>query len=143
MGSRWKQWVLRCAALWLALTSGCGLAYQAGSRVKTDHMKDTLKTGETTLEIHQNWGEPDLRIDNGKDSEIWSYAERANSKDLAATVFYTSAKQGDEGKFLDLKFIDGKLVSWQETERTMPAKRASGFNWGLGPGGTSTAIQHY
>jgi hypothetical protein len=143
MGARWKQRALGYAAVWLALASGCGLAYQAGSRVKTDHMKDTLKPGETILEIHQDWGEPDLRIDNGKDTEVWSYAERANSKDLAATVFYTSAKQGDEGKFLDLKFIDGKLVSWQEAERTMPAKRASGFNWGLGPGGTSTAVQHY
>jgi hypothetical protein len=143
MDSRSKRWATRYAAIWLALVNSCGLAYQAGSRVKTDHMKDTLKPGETSLEVHQDWGEPDLRIDNGNNAEIWSYAERANSKDLAATVFYTSAKQGDEGKFLDLKFIDGKLVSWQEAERTMPAKRASGFNWGLGPGGASTAVQHY
>ena len=70
----------------------------------------------------------------GSNTEVWSYAEKANSKDLAATVFYTSVKQGDEGKFLDLKFIDGKLVSWQEADWTMPAKkRGSGFNWGLGP----------
>ncbi|HTT77843.1 MAG TPA: hypothetical protein VMF50_17910 [Candidatus Binataceae bacterium] len=143
MRSTWKQRVTGCAVLWLVLASGCGLAYQAGSRVKTSRMKDSLKPGETSLEVHQDWGEPDLRIDKGENTEIWSYAERANSKDLAATVFYTSAKQGDEGKFLDLKFIDGKLVSWQEAERTMPAKRGSGFNWGLGPGGTSSAIQHY
>jgi hypothetical protein len=143
MGSRWKRRALNGAAVWLALASGCGLAYQAGSRVKTAHMKDTLKTGESSLEVHNDWGEPDLRVDKSANTEIWSYAERANSKDLAATVFYTSAKQGDEGKFLDLKFIDGKLVSWQEADRTMPAKRASGFNWGLGPGGTSSAVQHY
>jgi hypothetical protein len=143
MGSRWKRRALKGLAVWLALASGCGLAYQAGSRVKTAHMKDTLKTGESSLEVHNDWGEPDLRIDKSDNTEIWAYAERANSKDLAATVFYTSAKQGDEGKFLDLKFIDGKLVSWQEADRTMPAKRASGFNWGLGPGGTSSAVQHY
>lgn len=143
MGSRWKRRALNGAAVWLAFASGCGLAYQAGSRVKTAHMKDTLKTGESSLEVHNDWGEPDLRVDKSDNIEIWSYAERANSKDLAATVFYTSAKQGDEGKFLDLKFIDGKLVSWQEADRTMPAKRASGFNWGLGPGGTSSAVQHY
>jgi hypothetical protein len=143
MGSRWKRRALKGLAVCLALASGCGLAYQAGSRVKTAHMKDTLKTGESSLEVHNDWGEPDLRIDKSDNTEIWAYAERANSKDLAATVFYTSAKQGDEGKFLDLKFIDGKLVSWQEADRTMPAKRASGFNWGLGPGGTSSAVQHY
>src|SRR5271154_6577629 len=140
MGSRWKRRALNGAAAWLALASGCGLAYQAGSRVKTAHMKDTLKTGESSLEVHNDWGEPDLRVDKTDNTEIWSYAERANSKDLAATVFYTSAKQGDEGKFLDLKFIDGKLVSWQEADRTMPAKRGTGFHWGLGPGGTSSAV---
>jgi hypothetical protein len=134
---------MSCAAVWLMLVNGCGLAYQAGSRVKTGRMKDDLQTGETSLAVHDKWGEPDLRLDKGDNTEVWSYAERANSKDLAATIFYTSAKQGDEGKFLDLKFIDGKLVSWQEADRTMPAKRASGFNWGLGPGGTSTAVQHY
>jgi len=122
---------------------GCGLAYQAGSKVKTGHMKEELRPGESSLAVHQQWGEPDIRTDKGNDVEIWSYAERANSKDLAATVFYTSVKQGDEGKFLDLKFIDGKLVSWQEADRTMPAKRGTGFNWGLGPGGTATAVQHY
>jgi hypothetical protein len=143
MSLSWKKRTARFALTCLMLTGGCGLAYQAGSRVKTDRMKDDLAPGESALAVHNEWGEPDLRINQGDNTQIWSYAERANSKDLAATLFYTSAKQGDEGKFLDLKFINGKLVSWQEAERTMPAKRPTGFNWGLGPGGTSTAIQHY
>jgi hypothetical protein len=134
---------MRIVVALMLMAAGCGLAYQAGSRVKTSHMKDDLKPGESSLAVHQEWGEPDLRTDKGNNTEIWSYAERANSKDLAATVFYSAAKQGDEGKFLDLKFINGKLVSWQEADRTMPAKRGTGFNWGLGPGGTASAVQHY
>ena len=122
---------------------GCGLAYQAGSRIKTSHMKDQLKPGETVLEIHKAWGEPDLRKDLGANTELWSYARRPNSNDLAATIFYTSTKSGDEGKFLDLKFIDGVLVSWSESERTMPAKQGAGFSYGFGPGGAVSPVQHY
>jgi outer membrane protein assembly factor BamE (lipoprotein component of BamABCDE complex) len=123
--------------------SGCGLAYQAGSQIKTSRMKDDLKVGETAAQVHEDWGEPDLRKDLGANSEIWSYARRPNSNDLAATIFYTSTKSGDEGKFLDLKFSDGKLVSWAESERTMPAKQGAGFSYGLGPGGAVSPVQRY
>jgi hypothetical protein len=121
---------------------GCGLAYQAGSRIKTSHMKDRLQTGETALQVHKEWGEPDMRKDLNANSELWSYVSHPNNHDLAATVFYTSTKSGDEGKFLDLKFIDGKLVSWSESERTMPAKQGAGFNYGFGSG-IAPPLQHY
>jgi hypothetical protein len=142
-----RDWLTVVAAM--VLTScllsicGCGLAYQAGSRLKTSHMKDTLKHGETTIEVHNDWGEPDLRKDLSANSEIWSYARRPNSNDVAATIFYTSTKSGDESKFLDLKFTDGKLVSWSESERTMPAKQGAGFSYGFGPGGAVSPVQHY
>ena len=122
---------------------GCGLAYQAGSRIKTSHMMDRLKPGETTVQVHKEWGEPDLRKNIGANTQIWSYARRPNSNDLAATIFYTSTKSGDEGKFLDLKFIDGKLVSWSKAERTMPAKQGAGFSYGFGPGGAVSPVEHY
>lgn len=122
---------------------GCGLAYQAGSRIKTSHMKDQLKQGESAIQVHKDWGEPDLRKDAGENTELWSYARRANSNDLAATVFYTSTKSGDESKFLDLKFVNGKLVSWAEAEHTMPAKQGAGFSYGFGPGGAVSPVQHY
>ena len=67
----------------------------------------------------------------------------AKNKDIAATIFYTSTKSGDEGKFLDLKFLDGKLVSWAENEHTMPAKQGAGFSYGFGPGGAVSPVQHY
>jgi hypothetical protein len=122
---------------------GCGLAYQAGARIKTSHMKDQLKAGETALEVHHEWGEPDIRKDLGANSELWSYASHPNNNDIAASVFYTSTKSGDEGKFLDLKFIDGKLVSWSESERTMPPKQGAGFNYGFGSGSAPSPLQHY
>lgn len=136
---------LAAAALVIVALSldGCGLAYQAGSRIKTSRMKNDLKVGETTTQVHEDWGEPDLRKDLGANSEIWSYARRPNSNDLAATIFYTSTKSGDESKFLDLKFSDGKLVSWAESERTMPAKQGAGFSYGLGPGGAVSPVQRY
>lgn len=127
----------------MMLICGCGLAYQAGSRIKTSHMKDQLKPGETAIQVHKDWGEPDLRKDTGENTELWSYARRANSNDLAATIFYTSTKSGDEGKFLDLKFVNGKLVSWAEAEHTMPAKQGAGFSYGFGPGGAVSPVQHY
>jgi hypothetical protein len=122
---------------------GCGLAYETGSRIKTSHMKDQLKVGQTTLEVHQAWGEPDMRKDLGENSQLWSYASHPNNHDLAAEVFYTSTKAGDEGKFLDLKFIDDRLVSWSEAERTMPAKKSSGFSYGIGGGSGTSPLQHY
>jgi hypothetical protein len=142
-----REWTVKVVALLLAVgmgsICGCGLAYQAGSKIKTSRMKDQLKPGETTVQVHLDWGEPDLRKDLGKNGQLWSYASRANNKDIAATLFYTSAKSGDEGKFLDLKFLDGKLVSWAETEHTMPAKQGAGFSYGLGPGGAVSPVQHY
>jgi hypothetical protein len=122
---------------------GCGLAYQAGSRIKTSHMMDRLRPGATTVQVHKQWGEPDLRKNIGANTQIWSYARRPNSNDLAATIFYTSTKSGDEGKFLDLKFIDGKLVSWSKSEHTMPAKQGAGFSYGFGPGGAVSPVEHY
>jgi len=106
-------------------------------------MKERLKVGESAIHVHQDWGEPDLRKDLGEHSELWSYASHPNNNDIAASVFYTSTKAGDEGKFLDLKFIDGKLVSWSESERTMPAKQGAGFSYGFGPGGAVSPVQHY
>lgn len=142
-----RDWLTVVAAMVLigcvVSLSGCGLAYQAGSRLKTSHMKNTLKPGETTAMVRTDWGEPDLRKDLGANSEIWSYARRPNSNDLAATIFYTSTKSGDESKFLDLKFTEGKLVSWSESERTMPAKQGAGFSYGFGPGGAVSPVQHY
>ena len=142
-----RQWIVKLIALVIASCMvsicGCGLAYQAGSRIKTSHMKDDLKVGETSLQVHQDWGEPDLRKDLGESGELWSYARRPNSNDIAATVFYTSTKSGDESKFLDLKFSNGKLVSWAENEHTMPAKQGAGFSYGFGPGGAVSPVQHY
>jgi hypothetical protein len=122
---------------------GCGIAYQAGSRIKTSHMEDRLKPGESAIQVHNDWGEPDLRKDVGENAEIWSYARRPNNNDIAASLFYTSIKSGDEGKFLDLKFTNGKLVSWSEAERTVPAKQGAGFSYGFGPGGAVSPVQHY
>ena len=121
--------------------SGCGLSYQAGTRVKSHRMAESLKPGQTSVAILHKWGEPDLRTDKDPHTQIWSYASRPNTNDLTATLLYTSAKPGDTGKFLDLKFVDDKLVSWGDAERTMPAKAASGFNYGIGGGGAP--VGHY
>jgi hypothetical protein len=91
-------------------------------------------------EVHQVWGEPDIRTYVDPRTEIWSYAKHANRDDYTATLLYTSAKEGDSGTFVDLKFNDGKLVSWGEGQHTMPAKEGSGFSAGLSgasPGGTA------
>jgi hypothetical protein len=142
-----RDWFMVGAAAAIAACivsiGGCGLFYQAGSRIKTSHMKAQLKVGESAIQVHQDWGEPDLRKNVGEHSELWSYASHPNNNDIAASVFYTSTKSGDEGKFLDLKFIDGKLVSWSESERTMPAKQGAGFSYGFGPGGAVSPVQHY
>ncbi len=142
-----REWIGKVAGLaivgLLLSIAGCGLAYQAGSEIKTNHMEDRLKVGETPNQVHQDWGEPDIRKDLGENGQIWSYASRPNSNDMAATIFYTSTKSGDESKFLDLKFMNGKLVSWAETEHTMPAKKGAGFSYGFGPGGAVSPVQHY
>lgn len=129
---------------WFAsAASGCGLFYQAGKMAKTNYMSTSLKQGETTVEVHDHWGEPDMRTTVNDDSEIWSYATRPNSNDVTATLFYTSTKAGDKGKFLDLKFVDGKLAAWSEAEHTMPAKEGAGFSYGVGPVGGGSSATHY
>ena len=65
------------------------------------------------------------------ETEVWSYPYKPNSNDVAAALMYTSTKDGDKGTFLDLKFVEGKLVSWQEAEHTMPAKERTGFGMGI------------
>jgi hypothetical protein len=137
---RWLPKSLLCAVFTLA---GCGLLYDAGARVRTDRMMRELKPGESVLQVHRDWGEPDLRTDVSQSTEMWSYAAHPNTNDLTANLFYTSTKPGDDGKFLDLKFVDGKLVSWNEAQHTMPAKAGSGFSYGVGPGGGISNVSHY
>src|SRR5229473_3516957 len=119
-------------AIAISAGAGCGIFYQAGREARTIHMRGALKAGETPLQVHNDWGEPEMRS-SASEAEIWSYAERANTNDIAATLFYTSAKPGDEGKFLDLKFVGGKLVSWNETKHTLPAKEGGGSAMDSGP----------
>jgi outer membrane protein assembly factor BamE (lipoprotein component of BamABCDE complex) len=94
-------------------------------------MMDSLKPGQTMPEVRQQFGQPDIIADQDQNTETWSYASRPNSNDIAATLLYTAAKEGDTGQFIDLKFVDGKLVSWSKQEHTMPAKRQS-FGIGFG-----------
>jgi hypothetical protein len=124
------------------LVAGCGLAYQAGSEYRASKMEKTLKPGMSSAEVHQSWGEPDIRNYVDQHTEIWSYAKRANSNDVTASVLYTSAKEGDQGTFLDLKFNDGNLVSWKEAQHTMPKKEGGGFNAGFG-GSPQSGTAHY
>jgi hypothetical protein len=131
------------AALFTAVLSGCGLAYDASTHARAFHMARSLKPGESSLEVHQNWGEPDMRQYIGGNKQVWSYAIQPNSNDVPATLFYTSVKPGDNGSFLDLKFIDGKLVSWNKAERTVPAKQGAGFSLGVGPGGAVSNLAHF
>ena len=126
-----------------ASVSACGLAYDASTHARASHMMRALKPGESSLEVHQNWGEPDLRQYVGREEEVWSYAIQPNSNDVPAMVLYTSVKPGDNGSFLDLKFINGRLVSWNKAERTVPAKQGAGFNLGVGPGGALSNIAHF
>jgi hypothetical protein len=126
-----------------AIFSGCGLAYNASTHARASRMTSTLKPGESSLEVHQHWGEPDIRQYIGRQEQVWSYAIRPNSNDVAATIFYTSVKPGDNGEFLDLKFMDGKLVSWNKAEHTMPGKQGSGFSFGVGPGGAVSNVAHF
>jgi hypothetical protein len=125
-----------------AAAPGCGVAYQAGTRIKVTRMSDSLAVGQTSPEIHHSWGEPDLRTYLPGDTEVWSYAYKPNSNDVAAALMYTSAKDGDKGTFLDLKFVGGKLVSWQEADHTMPAKGHTGIGMNIGGGsiGNGTEI---
>jgi len=122
--------------------AGCGMAYQAGTELRASHMHDSLKAGESMAEVRDRFGEPEIRTDDG-DAQVWSYASRANSNDVAATLFYTSAKAGDNGHFIDLKFVDGKLVSWGDAEHTMPAKRGTGVNYGFTASPGAHPVTHF
>jgi len=112
-------------------------------------MSGEIKAGDSMVDIHNQFGEPSLRTYTNDTTEIWSYADKPNSNDIAAALLYTSTKEGDKGTFLDLKFVDGKLVSWAEAEHTMPAKARSGFGAGInapaitGVGGASNTTSHY
>ncbi len=126
------------APLLAIAASGCGLFYQAGTRIKAQHMANSLSVGESMVDIHKSWGEPDIRQYPTSDTEIWSYAYKPNSNDVMAALVYTSAKEGDKGTFVDLKFVDGRLVSWSEAEHTMPPKEGAAYSYGFGGLGGQT-----
>lgn len=119
----------------MVTVAGCGVAYQAGTRIKASHMADSIQVGQTAADIHQRFGEPAIRDYQPNETEIWSYPKKPNSNDVVAGLLYTSTKEGDKGTFLDLKFVNGKLVSWQEAEHTMPSKERTGFGMSIGGGG--------
>jgi hypothetical protein len=123
----------------ITFAAGCGLSYQAASAYRANKMETELKPGDTMAQVRQRFGEPDIEDSPNDQTEVWSYAKHANSNDVAAEVFYTSAKDGDKGTFEDLKFNNGTLASWGQAQHIMPAKEATGlstnFNYGRGGGG--------
>ncbi len=122
----------RASILVLALMGlGCGAAYQASTQIRARRMEESLTAGQTMPEVRQEWGQPDIITDQSEKTETWSYASRPNSDDIAATLLYTAAKEGDSGQFLDLRFVDGKLASWSKQQHTMPAKHQT-FGIGFG-----------
>jgi hypothetical protein len=106
-------------------------------------MADSLKPGQSSSDIRRRFGEPDIRQYLPANTDVWSYPYKPNSNDITAALLYTSTKDGDAGTFLDLKFVNGKLVSWQEAEHTMPAKGHTGLGMSIGgaPIGTGTQLQ--
>lgn len=137
------RWIVSYLCL-AVLLPACGAAYQAGTQIRTRHMEQQLKPGMSSVDIRNKWGEPDIRRDVGKTTEIWSYAKHANSNDIAAQVFYTSTKEGDRGTFLDLEFDDGTLQSWHEAVHTMEPKEAGSFGYSIGlPSTSTTGSTHY
>ncbi|MHB8382972.1 MAG: hypothetical protein ACYDC3_11635 [Candidatus Binataceae bacterium] len=123
--------LLIIAALAAAPMFGCGLFYQAGTRIEASHMTQNLKVGEPMAEVHHKYGEPDIHQFLPNDGEIWSYPYKPNSSDLTAELLYSQTKEGDLGTFVDLKFQGGKLVSWAEAQHTMPSKIRGGFSAGM------------
>lgn len=121
------------------LTLGCGAAYQAGTRIRAHRMSESLQPGQSTVAIHGQWGEPDIRRDLDPQTQVWSYAERPNSNDIVAKLLYTAPKEGDAGTFLDLVFVGGKLKTWREAEHTMQPKQRGNFSYSVGlPGGNAS-----
>ncbi len=133
------------AAGLMMVLCGCGVAYQASTELRASRMQRDLKAGQSEAQVREQWGEPDLRQDSDQDTEIWSYAKRSNSNDIAATLLYTNTKEGDQGQFVDLTFVDGKLTSWKETTHTMPTKNGGpGLSFGVsGPGSAVGNRRHY
>jgi hypothetical protein len=123
------------AAMLLVLClSGCGVAYQAGTRLKASHMSNSLEVGESSIDVHRRFGEPDIRQYLPANTEVWSYPYKPNSNDITAQMLYTSSKDGDSGTFLDLKFVNGKLVSWMPGDHTLTPKGHTGLGMGIGGG---------
>lgn len=118
---------------------GCGAAYQATTALRTHRMRDSLKAGESITQVREKWGIPDITTYKGKNEEVWSYASRPNTNDVAAMVFYSGAKEGDTGRFLDLHFADGKLISWDEAKHTMPTKQGASFGFTVGSPNSGSA----
>ncbi|HLI78738.1 MAG TPA: hypothetical protein VKV03_02080 [Candidatus Binataceae bacterium] len=137
-----RKFAITALTLLLVSIAGCGIFYQAASGYKVNKMENSLKPGMSSLEVHQMWGEPDIRNYVDQHTSIWSYAKHANSNDVTATALYTSAKEGDTGSFLDLKFNNGQLVSWNEATHTMPKKEGAGFSAGFG-GSPQGGTYHY
>lgn len=132
MGKNRPAITLLICALLVSTLTGCGVLYGVGSHVKVSRMRDSLRPGLSTVDVAARWGDPDLVTNEGPTSQVWSYADQPNRDDPVAYVFYTSTREGDSGRFLDLKFVDGRLVSWQEAEHTMPSKEWPGFTIGIG-----------
>jgi outer membrane protein assembly factor BamE (lipoprotein component of BamABCDE complex) len=127
-----KARTLICLLLYAAL-AGCGAAYQASTEIRAHRMMDSLRTGQTMPEVRQQFGLPDIITDQDQNTEIWSYASHANSNNLAVALLYPAAKAGDTGQFIDLRFVDGKLVTWSKQDRTMPTKQLfKSFGIGFG-----------
>ncbi|HLX36536.1 MAG TPA: hypothetical protein VKR29_02005 [Candidatus Binataceae bacterium] len=128
-------------AMLMFLAAGCGIAYQAASEHRASKMEEQLQAGMTEAQVAHQFGEPDIEDKPDDNTEVWSYAKHANSSDLMAEMVYTSAKEGDAGTFEDLKFTDGKLVSWGVGQHTMASKERSeitttlGYGRGVGGGG--------
>src|SRR5262249_48056325 len=123
----------------------CGVAYQASTAIRASRMQRNLNVGESVIDVRKQWGEPDLRQDADQDTQIWSYAKRSNTNDIAATLLYTNTKEAHQGQFVDLTFDDGKLTAWKEATHTMPSKKGGpGLSFGLaGPGSTTGNKRHY
>lgn len=130
------------SALMLAMLAlGCGAVYQAGTRIRAHRMSEALQPGQSAIQIHDRWGEPDIRRNQDSRTEVWSYADHPNSNDMVAALLYTAPKESDAGLFLDLVFVDGKLTTWHQAEHTMPPKQPGKFGYSIGvPGGNSS---HY
>ena len=138
-----RVFVLSFAAMLYA--AGCGLAYQAAAEHRATKMEEQLQPGMTPGQVAKQFGQPDIEEKPNDSTEIWSYAKHANSGDVTAEMLYTSAKAGDKGTFEDLKFTDGKLVSWSEGQHTMEEKERGEFtttlSYGRGGGRHSGTAQ--